>query len=106
MEKSIVELEAELLAKKKAAKNKRKRPLGKTIMIMAVYKEWFIILFTCIFCWIKSDSAPLLYLIPAVFIEIGIEKAFYFNSSKATALKSMELNYDPNYDTNNFREVQ
>lgn len=86
-------------------RKKRRRPLSKTIMLHAFAKEWVIIVATFAFCAIYNDLTPLGFLIPAVFIEIGIEKGFYFTSSKAEKLKHMEMSYNPQYDEENFKEV-
>ena len=100
---SVDEAKEALKEARAAEKRKARGPLSKLIMKVAFFKEWFIILFACGFCVWTRDGTPLAYLIPAVFIEIGVEKAYYFKSSSAEKLKNMEMNYDCNYDENNFR---
>ena len=101
LETDMAKLQEELEQYKKI---KKKRPMSKTLVRWTPYKEWFIILVTIGMCVYKGDLTPMAYLIPAVFVEIGVEKAFYFKNSEAEKVAAMQYGYDPDYNSKNFKE--
>ena len=62
---------------------KRKLEFSKKIFIGVTIMTIIVTLFTLIMIWRTNDLSPLMYLIPAVFAEMGAATGFYFNKAKA-----------------------
>lgn len=62
---------------------KIKLEFSKKIFIGVTIMTIIVTLFTLIMIWRTSDLSPLMYLIPAVFAEMGAATGFYFNKAKA-----------------------
>jgi len=60
---------------------------SKLLMLLVTTLVFAVTIYTFFFCWKTNDSAPLLYLIPAVFGLVSICGAFYLNKSKWEHLK-------------------
>lgn len=62
---------------------KPKIEFSKKLLYVIFIVTGIIIAFTLAFVWRTGDSAPLLYLIPAVFVEVGTATGFYYWKAKA-----------------------
>jgi hypothetical protein len=62
---------------------KKKLEFSKKIFIGVTIITLSVTIFTLIMIWRTNDLSPLMYLIPAVFAEMGAATGFYFNKAKA-----------------------
>lgn len=66
---------------------------SKKIFIFVAAVTVVVTAFTMYMVWETKDISPLIYLIPAIFAEMGTGTAFYYWKARCENLKKMEMEY-------------
>ena len=66
---------------------------SKKIFIFVAVVTVVVTTFTMYMVWETKDISPLIYLIPAIFAEMGTGTAFYYWKARCENLKKMEMEY-------------
>ena len=72
---------------------KSKMEFSKKIFIFVAAVTVVVTVFTMYMVWETKDISPLIYLIPAIFAEMGTGTAFYYWKARCENLKKMEMEY-------------
>ena len=72
---------------------KSKTEFSKKIFIFVAAVAVVVTAFTMYMVWETKDISPLIYLIPAIFAEMGTGTAFYYWKARCENLKKMEMEY-------------
>ena len=72
---------------------KSKMEFSKKIFIFVAAVTVVVTAFTMYMIWETKDISPLIYLIPAIFAEMGTGTAFYYWKARCENLKKMEMEY-------------
>lgn len=81
---------------------KLKTEFSKKLLYVIFFVTGIIIVFTLVFVWKTGDSAPLLYLIPAVFVEVGTATGFYYWKAKAENEIKLQGIYQDEYERDDY----
>ena len=75
--------------------NQKKQPMefSKKLLYMIFSVTGIIILFTLAIVWKTGDQTSMVYLIPAIFIEVATATGFYFNKAKHENIIKLESQY-------------
>lgn len=76
-------------------RKKTKREFSKLIIIAVGAVTVLVTAFTCFMIWETKDLSPLVYLIPAVFGELGLGTGFYYSKAKAENRIKLRKLYGP-----------
>lgn len=88
-------------------KSKKKRPeFSKRILVCVAIGTVAVAVFSCIMIWRTQDLTPLAYLIPAIFAELAVGTAFYYNKSKAENEIKLKKLYGENPDSPSEEETE
>lgn len=77
----------------KTSMKKPKTEFSKKIFIFVAAVAVVVTAFTMYMVWETKDISPLIYLIPAIFAEMGTGTAFYYWKARCENLKKMEMEY-------------
>lgn len=77
----------------KTSMKKSKMEFSKKIFIFVAVVTVVVTAFTMYMVWETKDISPLIYLIPAIFAEMGTGTAFYYWKARCENLKKMEMEY-------------
>lgn len=77
----------------KTSMKKSKMEFSKKIFIFVAAVTVVVTAFTMYMVWETKDISPLIYLIPAIFAEMGTGTAFYYWKARYENLKKMEMEY-------------
>ena len=77
----------------KTPMKKSKMEFSKKIFIFVAAVTVVVTAFTMYMVWETKDISPLIYLIPAIFAEMGTGTAFYYWKARCENLKKMEMEY-------------
>ena len=77
----------------KISTKKSKMEFSKKIFIFVAAVTVVVTAFTMYMVWETKDISPLIYLIPAIFAEMGTGTAFYYWKARCENLKKMEMEY-------------
>ena len=72
---------------------KPKIEFSKKIFIFVAAVTVIVTAFTMYMVWETKDISPLIYLIPAIFAEMGTGTGFYYWKARCENLKKMEMEY-------------
>ena len=73
--------------------SKSKMEFSKKIFVFVSVVTLAVTAFTMYMVWETKDLSPLIYLIPAIFAEMGTGTAFYYWKARCENLKKMEMEY-------------
>lgn len=62
---------------------KRKTEFSKKIFIGVAISTALIVIFSLVVVWRTSDTSPLTYIIPAIFVELATATGFYYKKAEA-----------------------
>ena len=83
---------------------KRRMEFSKKLLIWSFTLTACIIIFSLVMIWKTQDLSPLMYLIPAVFAEMGLATGFYYNKAKAENKIKLMNTYGIKPTNEDFRE--
>ena len=76
-------------------KKRQKKEFSKVILGCVGAVTLVVTAFTLVIVWRTSDTAPLTYLIPAIFAELTTATGFYYSKAKAENRIKLRKHYGP-----------